>query len=109
MEWTVEKVERLKTLAGKTRAEEIARELGTSSNAVRKKAHKLGINLRVPVSHVYEMYKAGELIATGTISELAEFRGISESSVKNFTLPSYEKRHFNGKDSKRVRLVKISQ
>lgn len=78
MDWTTSKVKRLKELAGKEKAENIAREFGTTVKAIRLKAYKLKISLRVPVIHEYCLYKGDEMIFMGTIPEIAKHWGVSE-------------------------------
>jgi hypothetical protein len=46
--WTVEEIEKLKTLAQRRRAADIAAELGRSLGTIRVKAHKIGVSLRLP-------------------------------------------------------------
>jgi hypothetical protein len=45
--WTVE-IEKLKALAQRRRAADIAAELGRSLGTIRVKAHKIGVSLRLP-------------------------------------------------------------
>ena len=46
--WTIEDIEKLKTLAQRRKAADIAAELGRSLGSTTVKAHQLGISLRVP-------------------------------------------------------------
>jgi hypothetical protein len=46
--WTADDVAKLKNLAQKHRAAEIAAQLGRSQSATAVKAHQLGLSLRVP-------------------------------------------------------------
>ena len=46
--WTIEDIEKLKMLARRRKAADIAAELGRSKGSTAVKAHYLGISLRVP-------------------------------------------------------------
>ena len=46
--WTIEDIEKLKVLAQRRKAADIAAELGRSLGSTAVKAHHLGISLRVP-------------------------------------------------------------
>lgn len=45
----------------------------------------------------YYLYEGDEVIATGTIKEIAKKMGISEGTVRFYKNPSYLKRRENGK------------
>jgi hypothetical protein len=46
--WTIEDTEKLRTLAQRRSAADIAAELGRSIGMIRVKAHQLGLSLRLP-------------------------------------------------------------
>jgi hypothetical protein len=46
--WTIEDIEKLKTLAQRRSVADIAAALGRSTGSIAVKAHQLGISLRVP-------------------------------------------------------------
>lgn len=41
---------------------------------------------------IYAMYKGEEMLAMGTIKEIAEQMGVSEATIRFQTTPSYKKR-----------------
>lgn len=41
---------------------------------------------------IYAMYKGEEMLAMGTIKEIAEKMGVSEATIRFQTTPSYRKR-----------------
>lgn len=45
----------------------------------------------------YYLYEGDEVIATGTIKEIAKKMGVKENTIKFYKNPSYLKRRENGK------------
>ena len=105
LKWTADKVNQLKELAGKIEVAEIARELGVTEKAIRLRAYKLKISLKVRTNHEYCLYKGDEVIFVGTIPEIARHWGVSEETIRHYATPKYKKR-IEGKNN-RVAVWKI--
>lgn len=56
----------------------------------------------------YALYKGEEMLAVGTIKEIAEQLGIAPDTVRYYSMPAYFKK-CNGKMSNRRVLVKIDE
>lgn len=47
---------------------------------------------------IYALYKGEEILADGTIKEIAEKMGIKEKSLRFYRTPTYQHRAKNGKN-----------
>lgn len=101
LKWTADKVNQLMGLAGNKKVEEIARELGVTEKAIRLRAYKLKISLKVKADHEYCLYKGDEMIFMGTIPEIAKHWGVSEDTIRFYATPRYKKR-IEGKNNRVV-------
>lgn len=54
---------------------------------------------------IYALYKGEELLASGTIIQIAYTMGVKYQTIKFYTTPAYKKRCKNGKN--RRELVKL--
>jgi hypothetical protein len=63
--WTADEIAKLKNMAQKQRAEEIAAQLGRSAAATAVKAHELKLSLRVPRTSVERVATDGPAPANG--------------------------------------------
>jgi|SRR5690625_2467338 len=97
--WTIGEIKQLKKLFPRTETEEIAEILGRSPISVRSKASSLGLKKdsdylrRQRVRRkTYALYKGDDLIAVGTLEEIAEHQDSKISTIKYMSFPSYHKR-----------------
>ncbi len=54
----------------------------------------------------YALYRGDDMIAIGTIAELAKARGVKEDTIRFYGAPIYQKRG-RGTNGKRLALVKL--
>lgn len=100
-EWTFKEISYLEENYATLSGAEIAKELNRTPSAVRSRANLLGLSRE---KGQYALYKGDELLAQGTVDEIAETLGIEPGQVYYFGTPTYKNR--SSTDRARV-LVKL--
>lgn len=55
----------------------------------------------------YALYKGDDLLAIGTLEELAEFRGVTPNSIYYYSMPAYQRKARKKGNGKRLVAIKL--
>lgn len=105
-QWTRDEVKYLKSVWGTLRLDEICEELNRSYASIKCKVYKLGLDFMAKPQKEFALYKGEQMIAIGTVREIAEERGVKPETIRFYKSETYQRRA-KSETNNRLKLIRI--